>query len=229
MPILHLDPANFTPAQRTPWGGQRIIREYKTFLQSQTPHCVGESWEISCATAFPSQVQNLDDSPTLAECIQQHADDYLGSSVAQKQDTSTLLVKLIDAQDNLSLQVHPSDHDPALEAHESGKTECWYILNRNPDAGIYLGFKEGVSANDVAQCIRANEDLSQSMFFVPVKAGDFFVITPGLAHAIGKGVTLLEPQCTRPGTEGTTYRFWDWNRLYDAQGQQDAQGQDQSS
>jgi len=136
-----------------------------------------------------------------------------------------LLVKLVDAADDLSVQIHPRDDDPLLAADESGKPEAWYIIDADPGAGLYLGFREGVSRQDIEQAIDGRGRVDRLMSFVPVSAGDVFLIEPGTPHAIGKGVLLLEPQRVSPGKRGLTYRYWDWNRTYDPAGRIDANGQ----
>jgi mannose-6-phosphate isomerase class I len=126
----------------------------------------------------------------------------------------------------LSLQIHPSDADTALGPHESGKPEAWYIIDADADAdaGLYLGFREGVSRQDIARAIENEERVDRLMHFVLVSPGDLFLIEPGTPHAIGKGVFLLEPQRVAPGKRGITYRYWDWNRRYDPSGRPDAHG-----
>jgi mannose-6-phosphate isomerase len=127
-------------------------------------------------------------------------------------------VKLLDAAEPLSVQVHPHDADPALAADESGKPEAWVVLDADPGAGLFLGFKDGVGRDEVASALALGGRIDELMNFVPVAVGEAYVIDAGTAHAIGAGVTLLEPQLVRPGRRGLTYRFWDWNRRYDEAG-----------
>jgi len=132
---------------------------------------------------------------------------------------------LVDAADYLSVQIHPHEDDPQLAAGESGKPEAWYIIDAEPGAGLYLGFRAGLSRQDVETAIDEQKDVSALMSFVPVSPGDLFLIGPGTPHAIGKGVLLLEPQRVAPGKRGVTYRYWDWNRKYDDAGRLDPRGQ----
>ena len=213
---LRLAADNFTPATRTPWGGTRIIDDYKGHLGIVAEGVVGESWEVSVEPSFPSRV--VGSERTLADVIAEAPTVWLGSASRYRQ--CPLLVKLLDAADNLSVQVHPADRDPALAADESGKPEAWVVLAAEPDAGLYLGFRDGVTREAVAACLADGGALDELMTFVPVQAGDAFVIAAGTPHAIGRGVTLLEPQHVAPGRRGLTYRFWDWNRRYDAEGKQ---------
>jgi mannose-6-phosphate isomerase class I len=217
-PLL-LQPDNFTPPERTPWGGRRIAGGLKLNAGLEVPGVVGEAWELSVEPDFPSRIV---DGPTLDEVLR--GDPVLLGSEARLGSTA-LLVKLVDAADDLSVQIHPTDDDPLLGADESGKPEAWYIIDADPGAGLYLGFRGGVSRRDIEQAIDEEGPVDQLMTFVPVSAGDVFLIEPGTPHAIGQGVLLLEPQRVSPGKRGLTYRYWDWNRRYDASGGLDPDGQ----
>ncbi len=92
------------------------------------------------------------------------------------------------------------------------------MLDAAPGAGLYLGLAEEASSESMREALGAGADVSKLLAFVPVEPGDFFVVEAGTAHAIGRGVTLVEPQVVRPGRKGVTYRYWDWNRRYDAHG-----------
>ncbi len=215
---------NFTPATRTPWGGKRIRQHFKAELDlSEGDAIVGESWEVSVEPSFPSRTE---DGALLSSVIAAAPTAWLGPSVARRYGGQTpLLIKLLDAADNLSVQVHPADGDPALADDESGKPEAWLILHAEPGAGLLLGFQEGVGREEVAQCITAGGALDQLMCFVPVSAGEVFVIAAGTPHAICRGITLLEAQLVQPGRRGLTYRYWDWNRRYDERGRADPAGE----
>ncbi len=216
-----LRPDNFTPLRRTPWAGRRLLERYKPGVMWGEP--VGESWEVSVDPAFPSRLER--DGRLLHEVIAVAPVAWLGGAVAERWGgQSPLLVKLLDSAENLSVQVHPHDDDPDLGPGEGGKPESWLVLDADPGAGLFLGLREGVDRDVVEACLRAGENLSQYLNFVPVSSGDAFVIDPGTVHAIGAGVTLAEPQHVAPGREGVTYRFWDWNRRYDAHGRPDPDG-----
>ena len=219
-----LRPDNFTPPSRTPWGGTRILAQFKRGLGIAAAHPeVGESWEISVEPSFPSRLARSDEP--LAAAIARAPTAWLGQAVSEHHSGQTpLLVKLLDAADDLSVQVHPRDGDPALAADESGKPESWIVLEASPGAGLYLGLRDGVDRAAVERCLAEQGPLAELLTFVPVKAGDAFVIRAGLPHAIGRGVTLVEPQFVAPGRRGVTYRFWDWNRRYDVAGQLDPRG-----
>ncbi len=218
--LLQVD--NFTPTSRTPWGGTRIAAELKRDL-TPLPRglVVGESWEFSVEPDFPSRVHNTD--ATLAEWIASDPTAILGREADGRGGTA-LLVKLLDAADELSVQIHPSDGDPLLREGESGKPECWYAVAADPGAGVYLGLAAGVSRDILGDALRSGADVSRMLGFVPVEVGDFLLIEAGTAHAIGRGLTLVEPQRVLPGCRGLTYRYWDWNRRYDASGRTDPAG-----
>ena len=217
-PLL-LRPDNFTPPGRTPWGGRRIAGSLKLNAGLEVRGVVGEAWELSVEPDFPSRIV---DGPTLDEVLR---DDPALLGKEAPLGSTALLVKLVDAADDLSVQIHPRDEDPALAADESGKPEAWYIIEAEAGAGLYLGFRNGVSRQDVERTIDEGGEVDQLMWFVPVSPGDLFLIEPGTPHAIGKGVLLLEPQRVSPGKRGLTYRYWDWNRKYDSAGRLHPGGQ----
>ncbi len=217
-PLL-LRPDNFTPPSRTPWGGTRIAADLKSQFGLSAEAVVGEAWELSVEPDFPSR---LVEGPTLDEVLRADPSALLGAEAAL--GSTALLVKLLDADDDLSVQIHPEDSDPELAADEGGKPEAWYIIDAKPGSGLYLGFAEGVSRDDVQEAINTQDDVSALMRFVPVSVGDVFVVEPGIPHAVGRGVMLLEPQRVSPEKRGITYRYWDWNRRYDADGNPDPLG-----
>ncbi len=220
VPVL-LRPDNFTPPTRTPWGGTRLARSYKqAFLQGALP-VIGESWEISVEPDFPGK---LEDGRTLDAYLASAPRALLGDEAARGRTSTALLVKLIDTDAPLSVQIHPSDDYAGLERDECGKPESWYVVDREPGAGLYLGFQRGTARAEVQGALQEGRSLESLLRFVPVDPGDFFVIDAGTPHAIGRGLTLVEPQHVMPGRRGVTYRYWDWNRRYDAQGREDAAG-----
>lgn len=220
-----LQPDNVTPPARTPWGGRRITDCYKRGLDLGVDGAVvGEAWEVSVEPSFPSRIVRTGQS--LAAAIAADPAGWLGPAIATRFGGQTpLLVKLLDAAQNLSVQVHPAADDPALAPGESGKPEAWIILDAEPDAGIYLGFRDGVTRADVEAGLRDGGRIEALLNFVPVHPGEVFVVEAGTVHAIGAGVTLVEPQHVVPGRRAVTYRFWDWDRRYDAAGRLDRSGQ----
>jgi mannose-6-phosphate isomerase len=179
-PLLSLTPhVSFTI-----WGGTQLAEKKKLFLSPGQK--LGETWEISLLPEGPSHC-------SLGPLNKIFVREQL-----------PYLVKFIDTQQNLSIQVHPRDQDLPGQ----GKDECWAILQAQPGAGIYLGLQTGIQHQHLQQCLKKNEDLSRLLNFIPVSAGDFFIVPAGTAHAIGAGVLLCEVQ----QSSGITYRLWDWNR-----------------
>jgi mannose-6-phosphate isomerase len=127
-------------------------------------------------------------------------------------------VKLLDADDELSVQIHPADDFSGLKPGECGKPESWYVVAAEPGAGLYLGLAEGTTQEHLASLLETHGDLRGCLGWTPVAPGDFLLIEAGTVHAIGRGVTLVEPQKVLPGLRGITYRYWDWNRRYDPAG-----------
>ena len=212
-------PDNFTPPSRTPWGGRAIVGRIKKGLNlAVDPDVpVGECWEISVEPSFPSV---LESGTALADQIRSDPEFWLGTgAAAEYAGASPLLVKLIDTAANLSVQVHPSESHPILAQDESGKTEAWIVLSTEPDARIYLGFRDGIERTHIEACLRDGGRMDELMNAVVVRPGDTFLIRPGLPHALGAGLTVLEPQRVRPFRRSVTYRYWDWNRRYNRRGQ----------
>lgn len=222
-----LRPDNWTPPARTPWGGRAIAERWKAGLALDPTRCawpaIGESWELSFDPTFPSRTE---DGRALADVIAASPEAWLGPDRDHPERVLALMLKLLDAREPLSVQVHPRDDDPALAPLESGKPEGWVILARAPGAGIHIGLADGVDRVAVERALDHGESaaIAALLNFVPVEPGDAFVIAPGTVHAIGAGVTLLEPQLVRPGRSGVTYRLWDWSRRYDASGRFDPAG-----
>jgi mannose-6-phosphate isomerase class I len=220
-PVL-LRPTNFTPPSRTPWGGTRLSRHLKrAFVSPGEERVIGESWEVSIEPDFPGR---LDDGRSLADYISEDPLGVLGVEALRGRRGTALLVKYIDASEPLSVQIHPSDDYAGLARGECGKPESWYVIAREPGAGLYLGFQRGTVESDVRSALAEGRSLETLLRFVPVEPGDFFLIEAGTPHAIGAGLTLVEPQHVLPGRRGVTYRYWDWDRRYDAQGRPDPLG-----
>ncbi len=214
-PVL-LDAHNFTPPSRTPWGGEKLA-QHKRLVQKIS---VGESWEFSLGPEFPS---HLADGRVLADVINKDRATWRGFE-ATSPNKCELLLKIIDARENLSVQIHPQHDDPALADGESGKPEAWYVIESEPGAGIYLGLRSQANRDVMRAALTNGADVSEFLNFVPVRGGDFFWVMPGTAHAIGAGCLLLEPQGLTHGKKGVTYRYWDWNRRYDREGALHASG-----
>jgi mannose-6-phosphate isomerase len=177
------------------WGGQKLKTVYKIETELEK---AAEAWVLSNHPNGPSTVQNGE-----------LAGMTLGKALAAwGQQPPEILVKLIDACDRLSLQVHPDDAY-AKEHHASlGKTEMWYVLDAEPGATLICGFEKEITTEEFAAHIAAGTP-EQVVCHVPVKPGDVFFISPGTVHAIGAGILLAEVQ----QNSDITYRVWDWGRV----------------
>ncbi len=199
--MYKLYPMHFEPIYKDAiWGGGRIA---KKFHRSSVPPRCAESWEISDRIEGQSSVINGPlKGKTLHELIEQFGEHLLGHG--RKDQRFPLLIKIIDAREALSLQVHPSEETAAICRGEP-KTEMWYVLEGGP---VYAGFKKPVSREDWAHAVDSNRliDLIQEF---QTKPGDVVFIPGGRIHAIGAGCMMLEVQ----QNSDTTYRVYDWNRM----------------
>ena len=191
------------------WGGDRLKREWN--IKSDT-EIAAEAWMLSCHPAGPSTIAEGDYAGmTLPQALKALGPDALGTAASACPDFP-LLIKLIDARDRLSIQVHPDDAYARSHGDRFGKTEMWVILDAAPDAFLYYGFRRPVTKEDFAAHIRANT-LPEILNAVPVRPGDVFFIPPGTLHAIGAGILIAEIQ----QSSNLTYRVYDYDRR-DAQG-----------
>jgi mannose-6-phosphate isomerase len=198
------------------------VSEFKAALglaDELRDQAVGEAWELSFGPELPSRARG---GEFLHELVRSDLAAHLGSEAAR--GASALLVKWLDAADDLSVQIHPAVDDRNLAPDETGKPECWYIVANEPGAGVYLGLQAGVGESDMRRALDSGADVSRLLRFQAVAPGDFYLLSPGLPHAVGRGVTLVEPQYVFPGKKAVTLRYWDWNRRYDAQGRRDPDG-----
>ena len=187
------------------WGGTRLKEEYgkETNLDK-----VAESWELSCHEAGQSVIVNGEAAgQTLSDWLAGQDRSVLGKN-AERFEKFPLLIKLIDAKGDLSVQVHP-DNEYALRVEgEPGKTEMWYIVDCEPGASLLYGFKEQISREEFKRRI-ADNSLLDVCNRVPVHKGDVFFIDSGTLHAIGAGILLCEIQ----QSSNTTYRIYDYGRM----------------
>jgi len=203
--VLKLTPDNFVPFVHTPWAGVGLASSFKApFVPKDKPDFrIGESWEFSVNAAYPSRVV---------------APESLRGKLLADMVTGEILVKLISTGEPLSYQVHPADAHPLLDAKSCGKSESWLVLAAEPGAGVYIGLKRPWTQQELRAAL-TNGSFSQSdLHFVPVEVGDFFDIAPGVTHALGPGLVIYEPQRIHAGRSGVTWRLWDWNRRYAADG-----------
>lgn len=181
------------------WGGHSI-HQWK--FGEKTPGSIGESWEIHTHNIISNGVFA---GKTLQEVIDAYPLELTGRSEAIE---FPLLVKILDAQEWLSVQVHPDDALALeLEGEPRGKTECWFILSAQDDAKIQYDLKNGISIQDYADSIEQDKP-TEHLQFMNVKSGDVIFVPAGTVHAIGPGILLYELQ----QTSDTTYRLYDWDR-----------------
>ena len=211
-------PDNYTDNVRTPWAGNRLVNLFKSGLVPNLPERIGEFWEFSTCPELPSRCM-LPSEGEFSAVLRENAEHWLSQKHRDIWGHDTpLLIKYIDAAQDLSLQLHPPLKHTNLEDGECGKMEFWYILHTEDNAGIYLGLKEGVSRDLFVQTVIRHGNVKSLLNFIPVHEGDVFVIPPCTIHALGKNVTVLEPQLIVPGKSAVSMRLYDWERRYDALG-----------
>lgn len=186
------------------WGGKKLVTD---FYKQYEGDVLAESWELSCHKDGPSYVENGEYAgETLEEYILMEGKKILGAN-ARKFEQFPVLIKFIDATQDLSVQVHPSD-DFALEnEHQYGKTEMWYVVDCEEGASLYYGFSKEVSPEELVQRIE-EKTLLEVLNKVYVKKGDVLFIEAGTIHAIGKGCLIAEIQ----QNSNLTYRVYDYGR-----------------
>lgn len=204
MGILFLTPA----LKETIWGGNRIRTDFgmETDLKN-----IAEAWVLSCHEDGESIVSGGKyDGKTLSDVLEKEIGmEALGTNCkCESIEDFPILIKLIDADDKLSVQVHPDDeYAAANEKDVRGKTEAWYIIDCDDDAELIYGFKEDISKEEFRASIE-NGTLLDKVNRAKVKPGDVAFISSGTLHAIGKGILLAEVQQSC----NTTYRVFDYNR-----------------
>lgn len=185
------------------WGGSRLKNDYG---KSGNRGAIAESWELSVRNEATNAVANGEGAGLpLSECIAR-----MGvSSVSESYDGSLfpLLVKLIDAEKPLSIQVHPDDDYARSHGGGNGKTEMWVVLDANPGAELVMGLADGVGRAEFSIAV-SKKKFDGILKRVPVKPGDFFFIPSGMLHAIGGGILIAEVQQNCD----VTYRVWDYDR-----------------
>ena len=190
------------------WGG----RAFETVLGMTLPENrqIGESWEVSSHKNGMSVVENgIFKDITLENLVEKYGAELLGKNVSERfSGKFPLLIKYLDVNDRLSVQVHPSD-DYALKVEgEFGKSECWYIIDASEDAKLILGLKGEMTRETFLEKSK-NKDFKNMFNEVSVKKGDFINITPGVVHASLEGSVLL---CETQQNSDTTYRIYDFDR-----------------
>lgn len=182
------------------WGGQRLKSEFAYPIEVEN---IGEYWAISAMESYPSIVTNGKLKGENLKDIYKNYGQLFGNSNDKE---FPLLVKIIDAKDDLSIQVHPDDQLAEKIENSLGKSECWYILNENESSIIY-----GIKAKNKEQAIKLidEEKWDELLKEVKVKKDDFFYVPAGTVHAIKKGCLILEIQ----QASDLTYRLYDYDRI----------------
>lgn len=185
------------------WGGTRLRH---VFGKAAAPDVTAESWELASHPDGESKIKNgVYAGKTISELGNLDHNGFWGRDC--RTGEFPLLVKLIDAQKNLSIQVHPSERTALAERGEQGKAEMWYIVDCAPQAFIYFGFSQRVTKAEFLERAR-DGSICQVLNKVPVAKGDVFYILPGTIHAIGAGIVIAEIQ----QNSNTTFRVYDYRR-----------------
>ena len=203
-----LYPLKFQPILKDKiWGGQKL---HQILHKPTTSKNAGESWEISDVEGDTSVVANgaLQGS-SLNYLLETHTSDLLGEKNFRQFGTKfPLLIKFIDAKEDLSVQLHPNDQLAKARHNSFGKTEMWYVVQADPESNLIVGFNQEMTQELYLKHLE-DKTLQSILNFDTVKAGDAYFIEVGRIHAIGAGVLLAEIQ----QTSDITYRVYDWDRV----------------
>ena len=205
-------PIKFTPILKDRlWGGEKLGSVLGKPIEGDS---VGESWELS---GVPGDVSVVANGPyagkTLEDLIRDHPEELLGSEVLRRFGTEfPILIKFIDAREDLSIQLHPGDKLAKQRHNSFGKTEMWYIMDADPGSELIIGFNRDVDREEYQAALKEGR-LLDMLHYEPVGEGDSFFINSGKIHAIGGGILLAEIQ----QSSDVTYRVYDFNRR-DAEG-----------
>lgn len=188
------------------WGGTKLKEVLGKSIESDI---TGESWELSAVSGDVSVVANGELSgTTLQELIDSQPENLLGKNVFERFGNNfPILIKFIDAKQDLSIQLHPNDELAKKRHYSFGKTEMWYVMDADENANLIVGFDKDVTKVEYAKSLE-NDTLLELLNYEQVKEGDTFFINTGKIHAIGAGVLLAEIQ----QTSDITYRVFDFNR-----------------
>ncbi len=201
-----LYPLTFHPIfKERVWGGRRLAELYGKALPPKVP--IGESWEISDRPGDTSVIANGPLAGKTVRWLMEHRGRELLGRETTPHETFPLLIKILDAQDDLSVQVHPPAH-LAPKLGGAPKTEMWYVADARPGARIYAGLKRGVTREDFQKQL-ANGTVAEAVHEIPAHKGDSLFLPSGRVHALGAGLVIFEIQ----QNSDTTYRVFDWNRL----------------
>lgn len=186
------------------WGGKRLIKDYGIEYDGEV---CAEAWVLSCHKDGTSTITNgIEKGKTLTELVKKDR-SILGANCERFEDFP-ILIKLIDAKNNLSIQVHPDDEYAQSHEGQYGKTEMWYVLDAEEGAFLYQGFEKAISKEEFINRIE-NNTLTEVLHKKYVKKGDVVFISPGTLHAIGEGILVAEIQ----QNSNVTYRVYDYGRV----------------
>jgi mannose-6-phosphate isomerase len=205
--VDELHPLRFEPIfKRLIWGGRKLASVLRKPIGEGSEYA--ESWEISDHRADVSRVaEGPFAGATLRDLIGRHGEDLLGPAIGVREQFP-LLIKFIDAQRDLSVQVHPDDDRGRRLANDNGKTETWVVVHAEPGSRIYAGLKPGTTRADMIGAIESGT-VESLLHWFPARAGDCILIPAGTVHAIGAGVVLAEVQ----QMSDATFRLHDWGRV----------------
>ena len=205
-----LYPLKFQPILKDKiWGGEKLNQHFNKASDSKD---LGESWEIS---TVPNDVSVIANGELKGQSLQDLVNDYKSDLLGDKNwerfgNEFPLLIKFIDAKQDLSIQLHPNDKLAKKRHNSFGKTEMWYVMQADKDANLIVGFNGDVDKETYLKHLEDNT-LTKILNFDTVKEGDTYFIEAGRVHAIGAGVLLAEIQ----QTSDVTYRVYDWDRVDD--------------
>lgn len=206
--MTNLYPIKFNPIiKERVWGGDRLVKYFEKDYGAGK--AVGESWELSSVKDDISvAVNGFLKGNTLVEILETYMSEISGDKLYEKFGNEfPILIKLLDINEKLSVQVHPDDKT-AMERHNSyGKAECWYVMDAEKEATIYLGFSKDISREELLERCKS-ETLHEVMNVIHPKKGDFLYLEPGTIHAASGGILIAEIQ----QTSDVTYRIYDWGR-----------------
>lgn len=196
MAILKLKPA----CKDYIWGGRRLIEDFG--IESDK-NILAEAWVLS---AHKDGASTLEDGETLADYIKNHGAEVLGTNCRRFKEFP-VLIKFIDAKQNLSVQVHPTDDYALIHEGQLGKSEMWYVIDADKNSVLYCGFKKKISRDEFIARIK-NNSLVEVLNAIPARRGEVIFIPAGTIHAVGKGVLLVEIQ----QSSNISYRIYDYGR-----------------
>ncbi len=193
------------------WGGGRIAKKYHR--KGVPAGKIGESWDLSAIEGSESIVKNgFLEGNTLNELVEIYMADLVGEKVYDEFGSEfPLLIKLIEANDLLSLQVHPNDEVAFDRHHCYGKSEMWYVIESSPDAKLITGFKKKITPAEFKESIE-NNTITEILNYEEAAEGDIFYVPAGEIHALGSGLLIAEIQ----QSSDITYRVSDWGRTDDS-------------